>query len=57
MLKLAKRFLSDEQGLELSEYAVMLALIVVALILAITALSTAISARFNTTAATITAIP
>ncbi len=29
MLKLAKRFLNDEQGLELSEYAVMAGLIIV----------------------------
>jgi Flp pilus assembly pilin Flp len=29
MLKLAKRFLNDEQGLELSEYAIMAGLIIV----------------------------
>jgi Flp pilus assembly pilin Flp len=47
MLKLAKRFLKDEQGLEMAEYAVMTALIVAALILAVTTLSGAISSRFG----------
>lgn len=47
MIAMVKRFLADERGLEGVEYAVMTALIVVALITAIGALSTAISGRFN----------
>jgi Flp pilus assembly pilin Flp len=55
MLKWAKKFWNDEQGLELSEYAVMLALIVVALFVAITALREAIIKQFNATAGKIDA--
>jgi Flp pilus assembly pilin Flp len=57
MLKLAKRFLNDEQGLELSEYAVMTALIVAVVVTAIGLLAGSIKARFDDTTATITAIP
>jgi Flp pilus assembly pilin Flp len=35
MLKLAKRFWNDEQGLELSEYAIMAALVIIVGIAAI----------------------
>jgi pilus assembly protein Flp/PilA len=51
--KLAKRFWNDEQGLELSEYAVMAALIIVALIVIITALSTSIGNAFTNLTSTI----
>lgn len=47
MKDLLKRFVSDEQGLETVEYAVMTALIVAALILAITTLSGTITTRFD----------
>ena len=46
MKALAKRFLKDERGLELSEYAVMLALIIVFLFLAIEGLASAIQGKF-----------
>ncbi len=57
MLKLAKKFWNDEQGLELSEYAVMMALIIAAVIVAIGVLSTAISNRFEKTASTVNNTP
>ncbi len=47
MKKLVEKFLRDEQGLELSEYAVMTALIVAAVIVAIVALRTQIVAAFD----------
>jgi pilus assembly protein Flp/PilA len=47
MKSLFKKFVSDESGLELVEYAVMTALIVAALVTAITLLSGAISGRFG----------
>jgi Flp pilus assembly pilin Flp len=53
MLKLAKRFWNDEQGLELSEYAVMAALIIVALFVVIGTLRDAIGGAFSTLASTI----
>ena len=47
MLKnLAKRFIRNEQGLELSEYAIMAALIIVALLVTIGLLSDAIDNAF-----------
>lgn len=46
-MKLLKKFLKDEQGLETVEYAVMTALIVAALVTAIGLLSGAISGRFG----------
>jgi Flp pilus assembly pilin Flp len=55
--KLAKRFWNDEQGLELSEYAVMSALVVAALITIIGLLSTAIGTRFGEVTTAITNIP
>jgi pilus assembly protein Flp/PilA len=41
------KFIKDEDGLELTEYAVIGALIVIAVVVAITALSTQITAAFN----------
>lgn len=49
-MKRLQEFWSDEGGIELSEYAVMLALIVIALFAAILYLSGAISGRFSHTA-------
>ena len=48
------KFFRDETGLELSEYAVAAALVAIATVLAFTTLGTAISAKINTLAATIT---
>jgi Flp pilus assembly pilin Flp len=45
--KLAKRFWNDEQGLELSEYAIMIALIIAISILAITTLGGKIKTMFT----------
>ncbi len=42
-----KRFLRDETGLELSEYAVAAALVALAVITAFTTLGTSISAKIN----------
>ncbi len=50
MKNLMKRFWKDEQGLELSEYAVMAALILAAVFAAIVLLRNAIANRFNATA-------
>jgi len=48
MLKqLAKRFLRDDAGLELSEYAVMVGLIVIAVILIVTTIGGQIAAIFG----------
>jgi Flp pilus assembly pilin Flp len=56
MKAFAKRFVSDERGLETVEYAVMTALIVAALVTAIGALSGAISGRFNSVKTTISGL-
>ncbi len=56
MFKWAKRFWKDEQGLELSEYAVMTALIIVAVITAIGLLAAAIAGRFGSVTTTIDGI-
>jgi len=53
-MNMLKRFFRDESGLELSEYAVMLALIVVALFVAIGLLKTAIEGKFTQAATAIT---
>jgi pilus assembly protein Flp/PilA len=42
-----KRFLTDETGLELSEYAVAAALVAIAVVAAFTALGDAIGTRLN----------
>jgi Flp pilus assembly pilin Flp len=52
-MKAIKKFMSNEEGLETVEYAVMTALIVGALILAITNLSTDVQGRFDETGAVI----
>ncbi len=54
MKKLVEKFLRDEQGLELSEYAVMTALIIMAVITAIVALRTQIIAAFTRVTTAIT---
>ena len=48
-MKFVKKFLRDEKGLELSEYAVMCALIILVILAAIQGLSLAISNAFNET--------
>jgi Flp pilus assembly pilin Flp len=52
--KMLKRFVKDERGLEGSEYALLLALICIAIIVAIGALASAIASKFNQTATIIT---
>jgi Flp pilus assembly pilin Flp len=47
MMRMLKRFIKDERGLEASEYALLLALICIALIVAITVLKNAIANAFN----------
>ncbi len=47
MRSMVKRFRNDEAGLELSEYAIMAALIVVALLVIIEGLSGAIGGAFT----------
>ena len=46
-MKQIKRFMKEEEGLELTEYAIMAALVVGGIIIAVTALGTNISARLN----------
>jgi Flp pilus assembly pilin Flp len=46
-MSLLKKFVREEEGLELVEYAVMSALLVAALVIAITTLGSAISTRFG----------
>ncbi len=53
MKNLVKRFIRDEAGLELSEYAIMVALIVIVLLAAIGFLSGAIANAFSRTGAVI----
>lgn len=48
-----KKFLCDEAGLELSEYAVAAALVAIACVVAFRSLGTAIGSRINTLAATV----
>jgi len=47
MMRMLKRFIKDERGLEASEYALLLALICIALIVAITVLKNAIANAFE----------
>ena len=56
MIKVIKRFVSDERGLETVEYAVMTALIVAALVTAISLLTAAVAGRFDSVRAVITGI-
>ena len=53
MLKRAKQFLVDDDGPTATEYAVMLALIVVVCIVAISLLGNSASGVFNNTAGTL----
>lgn len=53
MKAMLKRFMKDERGLEMSEYAVMLALIVIGLLLAVEGLTGAITDAFDRTVAVI----
>ena len=53
MRGMLKRFVKDERGLEASEYALLLALIAIAIVIAVTALKTAIVGEFNTAAGVI----
>ena len=48
--KMIKRFIKDERGLEGSEYALLLALICVAIIISVGVLADAIAKRFEDTA-------
>ena len=47
MMEMIKRFLKEEEGLEMSEYALMGAIICVAVALIVTNLSTAIQTALN----------
>ena len=53
LIKMLKRFVKDERGIETSEYAIMLVLIAIALIVAVTTLKNAIAEAFNDTASVI----
>ena len=53
LIKMLKRFVKDERGIETSEYALMLVLIAIALITAVTFLKDAIANAFNDTANTL----
>ena len=57
MMRMLKRFIKDERGLEASEYALLLALICIALVVAITYLKNAIALAFNGAADNISAPP
>jgi len=56
-MNMLKRFIRDESGLELSEYAVMVGLIVIAVIVAIGLLSTQIIRLFTGLATTLEGVP
>jgi len=53
MKAMLKKFVKDERGLELPEYAVMTALIIAAVVTAIGALATAIAGRFTDVSTTV----
>ena len=55
MKNLFNRFVREEQGQDLIEYALLAGLISLASVAAITALGTAIQGHFNTAAAAVTA--
>jgi len=46
-MEMLKRFIKDERGLEASEYALLLALIAIAIVVAVTALKDAIATKFQ----------
>jgi Flp pilus assembly pilin Flp len=50
LMRMIKRFVKDERGIETSEYAIMLVLIAIALIVAIVYLQNAIATAFNNAA-------
>jgi Flp pilus assembly pilin Flp len=54
MTTLVKRFVAEEQGLETVEYAVLAALIIIAVVGAIATLGTAIKGQFTNVAGTVT---
>ena len=47
MMRMLKKFVKDERGLEASEYALLLALIAIALVVAIAGLRAAIQGAFE----------
>ena len=53
LMKMLKRFVKDERGLETSEYAIMLVLIAIALIVTIGTLRSAIAKAFTDAATNI----
>lgn len=55
LMKMVKRFVKDERGLEASEYALLLALICIALVVTIILLRNAIKNSFTNAAADIEA--
>ena len=55
MKNLLKKFVKDEQGLELSEYAVMIALICMAVVTVLLTLGPVIAAKFQNLQNTISA--
>jgi len=54
LMKMVKRFVKDERGLEASEYALLLALICIFIVVAVTLLRDAIAAAFSNAAGVIT---
>ena len=54
MMRMLKRFVKDERGLEGSEYALLLALIALGILVAIQALTGAITTAFNRVTGVIT---
>ena len=55
MLEMIKRFLQDEQGQDLVEYALLLVLIALAAIVVLPALGQAVNSVFSESASTLTA--
>jgi pilus assembly protein Flp/PilA len=53
MKKLIQRFLHEEEGQDLVEYALLLALIAISLVVAIQTLRTAIAGRFQAASSTL----
>ena len=49
MMRMLKRFIKDERGLEASEYALLLALIAIAIVVAVRALRVAVAGKFQET--------
>ena len=53
LIAVAKRFLNDDSGATMVEYALMVALVAAVCVVAVTALGTAISSRFTAIAGSI----